>query len=456
MIRSIKKIYDSSASLRFNEYGAKPMNQRQLHCALTLVVAIALSFLAGPAPAQSLDNLCGCKGHPKSLGDFDLRDEKTWPEGSRLDGTTLFFALPPDGVLVFDGFKGLRKEGDNRHWYLRFDRNAENTPVSILVAGDFELAGYVDLYLDGTNGGGGNQHMFGIGGAPGPGGFRGGDGAFFEVNDANQGGVGLGPKGGVGGTAEPLEHGQPGEFPGNRELRPLIGGSGGGGGSSSQAGNCSGGGGGGGGGAILIAVNGKIVNNAAIVADGGHGGGHSNGECSRSGGPGSGGAIRLIATKIEGGGYLYARGNRGSGSWKPGIIRLESVEEMALSNHRLVPTPIRSSVPSPLFDPVPADIRITAVGGQTAPPKRTGKEGAVEILLPKPGKTPVQLQTRGVPAGTTVEVTMKAKAGGQVLSQRGELNPKNCKKDGSCTLVLDFELPTGAWFAEASASFEAP
>ena len=43
-------------------------------------------------------------------GDFDLRDEKTWPEGSRLDGTTLFFALPPDGVLVFDSFKGLRKK----------------------------------------------------------------------------------------------------------------------------------------------------------------------------------------------------------------------------------------------------------------------------------------------------------------------------------------------------------
>ena len=80
----------------------------------------------------------------------------------------------------------------------------------------------------------------------------------------------------------------------------------------------------------------------------------------------------------------------------------------------------------------------------------------MEILLPKPGKTPVQVQTRGVPAGTTVEVTMKAKAGGTVLSQRGELNPKNCRKDGSCTLVLDFDLPTGAWFAEASASFQAP
>jgi len=417
--------------------------------------ALVLFFIA-PVQAQTLDNLCGCKDHPNSLGAFDLADEKSWPPGSRLDGTTLYFVLPADGVLVFDSFQAVRKEGDNRHWYLRFERNADNTPVTLLVAGDAVFGPYVDLYLDGSNGEGGNDKMFGRGGAPGPGGFRGGDGAYVDVNDANAGGAGLGPAGGAGGTPEPLTDGAQGSFSGNRDLRPLIGGSGGGGGASAKPGNCSAGGGGGGGGAILIAANGRVEVNNAIVADGGHGGGRSNGECSSYGGPGAGGAIRLVATKVQGGGYLYARGNRGGGQWNPGVIRIESVEESAMDNYRIHPTAVRSNVVAPLFNPVASEIRVTAVGGQTAPPKRKGKEGAVEILLPKPGKTPVQVQTWGVPAGTTVEVTMKAKAGGTVLSQRGELNPKNCSKDGSCTLVLDFELPTGAWFAEASATFQAP
>jgi len=412
--------------------------------------------LPGFSGAQTLDNLCGCQGHPKSLGKFSLYDDKTWPAGSRQDRNNIFIPLPADGVLVYDEFKADRKEDDRGSWQIHVERNGDNTPVRLLVAGDFLLGSYVNLQVHGHDGARGDRNIFGRGGLPGPGGFRGGDGAYQEVNDASLGGVGLGPAGGEPGKIEPLEGGKAGGFSGNRELRPLVGGSGGGGGVSKDKGNCSGGGGGGGGGAILIAANGRLEIKGHINADGGHGGGRSNGDCSTNGGPGGGGAIRLVATQVAGDGYLSARGNRGSRDGIHGIVRIESVEEAQFHAHRSDPPALRTQVVAPLTDPLASRVRITAVGGQTAPPKRKDKAGAVEILLPKPGKTAVQVQTRGVPAGTTVEVTMKAKAGGKLLRQRGELNPKNCKKGGDCTLVLDFDLPSGAWFAEAMATFQVP
>lgn len=421
-----------------------------------LAATILLSSAGLPAQPRTLDNICGCKGHPESLGKFSLYDHKTWPAGSRQERNNIHIPLPANGMLVYDEFKADRKEGDHGTWYIHFERNADNTPVRLLVAGDFLLGPGVVFQIHGLDGARGNRHIFGRGGMPGPGGFRGGDGAYQDVNDASLGGFGLGPAGGAPGTTEPLGDAKAGGFSGNRELRPLVGGSGGGGGVSKEKGNCSGGGGGGGGGAILVAANGRLEIKGHINADGAHGGGNSNGKCASNGGPGGGGAIRLVATRVAGDGYLTARGNRGSRDGIPGIIRIESVEEALFLAHRSDPPAIRTQVIAPLASPVAAHIRITAVGGQTAPPKRKGKETAVEILLPKPGKTAVQVQTRGVPAGTTVEVTLKAKAGGRLLRQRGELNPKNCKKGGTCTLVLDFDLPGGAWFAEAVATFQVP
>jgi hypothetical protein len=423
---------------------------------IPVLLATAILLFGTALHAQTLDDICGCKGHAKAVKAFSLYDDKTWPAGSRQEHNNIYIPLPPDGVLVYEEFKADRKEGDHGSWQIHFERNADNTPVRLLVAGDFLLGSYVTMQVQGNDGARGDRNIFGRGGMPGPGGFRGADGAYQEVNDASLGGVGLGPAGGEPGKTEPLEHAKAGGFSGNRELRPLVGGSGGGGGVSKDKGNCSGGGGGGGGGAILVAANGRLDIKGHINADGGHGGGHSNGDCSTNGGPGGGGAIRLVATQVAGEGYLSARGNRGSRDGLNGIIRIESVEEAQFHAHRADPPAVRTQVIAPLADPAASQVRITAVGGQSAPPKREDKETAVEILLAKPGKTAVQVQTRGVPAGTTVEVTMKAKAGGQLLRQRGELNPKNCKSGGDCTLVLDFDLPGGTWFAEAMATFQVP
>src|SRR5690606_8658633 len=89
-------------------------------------------------------------------------------------------------------------------------------------------------------------------------------------------------------------------------LQPLIGGSGGGGGRGGS--NHAGSGGGGGGGAILIAASGTLSVTGTIDANGGDGGGLAGAGAGGQGAGGSGGAIRLMATRVEGNGRLYANG----------------------------------------------------------------------------------------------------------------------------------------------------
>ena len=171
------------------------------------------------------------------------------------------------------------------------------------------------------------------GGLGGPGGFRGGDGAYQLVNFAGRGGAGLGPGGGAGGNDNYFNngHGAAATFLGAPDLLPLVGGSGGGGGASTNtAPNCGGGGGGGGGGALLIAANGTITINGQLLADGGNMGTMSQHSCASGGGPASGGAIRLLATNIAGSGNIFARG--GSNVFTGARAQSGSIRMEALNN----------------------------------------------------------------------------------------------------------------------------
>lgn len=416
-------------------------------------------IFGGPSQAAGLD-LCGCKGHPQSLGDFDAAKQDTWPPGSALSDREriLTIPLPPDGVLIFDSFLASRW-GKRTDYQIRFERNTKNTPVTILVAGDGTIAKHVSVRVDGADGIRGNQHIHGRGGAPGSGGFRGGDGAYLDVNGANDGGEGQGPGGGIPGIGKvgEMTGGSAGTFVGSRDLRPLIGGSGGGGGASTGPGNCSGGGGGGGGGAILFAVNGTLTLDGGINADGGYGSHASNGKCSSGGSFGSGGAIRLIAQTVQGGGGMSARGNRGyQGNQSPGIIRIESLNSDKLRADWSAPPVIRTHVIGPIVNPVASTVAITAIGDQAVPDTLNGINGDVDLVLKEPGSVKVQVQTQGVPAGTTVEVAMKPKAGGAAIRERAELNASGCNAAGVCTAFVAFDLVSGTYFAEARATFETP
>jgi hypothetical protein len=402
--------------------------------------------------AQPLD-LCGCATLP-GLQPFDTANSATYPPGTADDGNFLTIPLPPDGILKFSSLRI-----QNRH--VAFTRNASNSPVTILVAGDVTFTSTVgccyNLSVSGGNASGGSSSFAGVGGSGGPGGFRGGDAASRAINGAAIGGTGFGPGGGASGTATPFTGGGAGTFLGLPELIPLLGGSGGGGGSSTSASstNCSGGGGGGGAGAMLIAANGTLtLTNYQLIADGGDGASAGNSSCSSAGGGGSGGAIRLVANLLRSAGTanLLARGGSGSLTGGNGRIRIESVDASSQTTFSATPAALRVVGPTPLVNPISPTVTITSVGGSAVPLVPQGTFGAIDVVLPAPGVTTVAVATTGVPSGTTVQVTMKPRIGGPAAAQTAPLT--SCNAAGACDTVVTFNLAAGAYVVEARATFE--
>lgn len=255
----------------------------------------------------------------------------TGADGAFNPTTSQSIQLPADGIFNYTSVNiptGVT---------ITYIKNAANTPVTILSAGDVTIAGTIDVSAttpDATSGGKG-----------GPGGFDGGNAGSaapraswlngYTGPTVGRAGVGPGggapgaPKypgaiytnsyfdltaggGGAYGLAPPASGGicptTPGVIYGNATLTPLIGGSGGGGGIGGPL--LSGTGGGGGGGAILIAASGIINVTGSILANGGtpvalNSLGTGRGT---SGGGGSGGAIRLIAATVSGNGTISAVG----------------------------------------------------------------------------------------------------------------------------------------------------
>ncbi len=424
----------------------------------TLVLAASICLL--PVVTHAAYDICGCAGSPESLGVFDTTDPSTWPPGTTTVGTyneTMTIPLPSDGVLIFDSVLIARRYTSLD---IRFTPNNNNTPVTILVAGDFKMGYRTNINVSGANGGNGSTSVAGHGGTPGPGGFRGADGAYMDGNLAVNGGKGLGPTGGDGGIGETSILPTRGTFPGTISLRPMLGGSGGGGGYSSATGNCSGGGGGGGGGAILIAANGTINldNNyysSGINADGGQGGNRTDSACSSAGAYGSGGAIRLIAQKITGRTALWARGGRQNNSNNDGIIRIESPND-SLAIGQFDPVPIRTGAISPLVNPLASWVEITTVDGTVVPTSLQGPSGGIDVFLDAPGSITMELNSGGVPAGTTINVTVKPKVGGTPIVSTAIINASNCDSVGNCSSYVTVDLAPGAYYAEAEATFQVP
>ena len=424
--------------------------------------------MATPLPLTAAFDICGCEGHPDSLGDFDNRtDPATWPVGITRDGCQdIRIALPPDGVVIFDSF--YVEDNNNvcetiQHIY--FTKNANNTPVTMLVAGNVSLVPgssgtNVELIVSGSPGSNGSPTKAGIGGAPGNGGFRGGDGASRDLLAASMGGPGLGPGGGEPGVDTLV--GGDARYKGRPELRPLIGASGGGGGGSAASGNCSGGGGGGGGGSIIIAANGTLhlgSTNVYIRANGGNRGGSTNGACASSGGLGAGGAIRLMSDTFSGDGRVTAL--RGDGANVNalnggGIIRIETITDVHTRSDLIQPAGLRTSSIGPVVNPVASTIAITAVDGTPTPTILTGSIGGIDMIVPAPGLITFQIETAGVPSGTTVDVAAKPKFGGVAFTDNVNLEPGSCNTAGECTVFSTIDLPSNAYFVESTATFQTP
>jgi hypothetical protein len=250
---------------------------RPAQCRPTRAVApLLLASLFGSAGVCAQADLCGCAGDAASRGAFDSADQDSFAAASAVwdGGQTVTIAIPDDGRIVFDSFR-VDETPNGQAATIRFAPPADvNPPVTLLAAGPVDIGSRGIINLNGDPGG---SLLPDSGGRGGPGGFRGGDGAYPEINFATHGGAGFGPGGGLGGTGGDASQGidpglgQGGSFVGIDQLTPLLGGGGGGGGGATDlAGtNCRGAPGGGGGGAILIVANQAITVDGVIQADGG-------------------------------------------------------------------------------------------------------------------------------------------------------------------------------------------
>lgn len=389
--------------------------------------------------------------------------------------------LPDDGVFNFTSLNipaGVT---------VRFERNALNTPVRILVAENALIDGVIDVRGGNSpatgSAGDGVIADDGLPGRGGPGGFDGGVGGNPGSSDI-AGGQGVGPGGGFpndnqrslsnlgivgcagggggfgkdgysgGGRCLSSQRAAGGVGYGNERLLPLIGGSGGGGASGGET--FTGSGGGGGGGAILIAVSGTLTINGEIRANGGASGEvEGAGEGGRGGG-GSGGGIRLIATTLGGDGPISAAGGRGastgshagSGLAAPGRIRLEA-ETM---NRSAGTTPQFSfAEPGPVFLTGMPSIRIASVGGIDAP---AVPSGSADIVLAQDFPNPVEVvvEAFNVPLGNTATITLTP-ATGQAFSV---ITNALDGTEAASSAMAQIEVPDGPSTLLASVSFTVP
>lgn len=402
----------------------------------------------------------------------------TGADGALTPNVDTVLALPDDGIFNFSEINipsGVT---------VRFEANALNTPVMLLVSGNATIDGVIDISGEtaapSVGAGDGNVGDDGLPGAGGPGGFAGGRGGDADPSTTNNGPrtaqSGLGPGGGIAVTDDlndPFCFGSGGTFAGvgeihtncrtrifadpygNADLLPLVGGSGGSGGHGSTSGVGSGGGGGGG--ALLLAVTGTLTVNGQILADGGRGGdlGHAVGSADfGTAGGGSGGGIRLVATTMDGNGAISARGAQAGAfsNFQPtradggtGRIRLEA--ENLLYTQATVP-PFSSSAPGELFVAGMPALRITSVAGQAVPDNPTGN---ADVLLPSDTPNPVELvlETTNVPVGNTLTVIVTPPRGAPVSTVSTALQGT----EASATATASVDLAAGGSVLLATLSF---
>lgn len=425
-------------------------------CFRAAAVLATIVWLLCTAPARAQLDICECTGSPDSLGAFVSSDPETYPPGSTLGQNILTIPLPEDGPLIFDSFTL-----DN-FVAVRFAPNAANDPARVLVAGDVMIGTNATIDVRGFQGPEPGGKVNATGGLPGPGGFRGGDGALPFVTMTTSGGVGLGPGGGAPGTPDLPEGdnveriGRPGLYVSGGRVA-FIGGGGGGGGSTTdlEGQTCLSAGGSGGAGAILIAANGTITVTGRILADGTAGRviGAQQRVCGDRGGSGAPGAIRLVAETITGGGMLSAILDSAEGE-----ILLEAFTIDLPGT--ITPEAKRSIAPGPVLPPAAPRVAITSVSGESVSmvndqpisERPQGGFGSIDVDVNSFDPVVVDVVSENVPEGTGVTVSAKSDTGGVLVEGTEAL--VNC--DGaSCTASVSLDLQPGKYFVEAQATFRA-
>lgn len=357
-----------------------------------LFVMFAVIVLSSPPASGQTFN----SGSTGSLGAFAPASNTvvTLPADGVLNYTTITI---PSGVTV------------------TFQRNAANTPVTMLAQGNVSIAGTIrvngdDAVVGGTSGSWGVT----TGSKGGPGGYNGGDGGLRGSSSSN-GTAGQGPGGGGPGLLPAIftQDGSYGAHSSFVNLIPLYGGSGGGGGVATTTQN--GPAGAGGGGAIVIASTTQITIQAtgSVTANGGVG----STPCAWTGaGAGSGGAIRLVAPQVTQQGTVQAKGGNnscvgGGGFGYAGRVRIEcttctlnATDPVASTSTTLGPITAAST---PALTALPT-LTITNVAGSTVPATPTGSHASPDLSLAAstPSELTVTLTATNVPVPTQFTVKM--------------------------------------------------
>ena len=316
---------------------------------------------------------------------IDLRQAITGPWNASNAAHAGQGVYDPEKWAVVFKYSSVNIEGS-----VTFTNHPTRAPVVWLVKDNVRISGTVDL--SGQPAVTGLEAL--IHAEPGPGGFRGGAGGTPGS------GQGMGPGGGVVGTYQTSY--------GNPQIVPLIGGSGG------QAHGPAGGGPGGG--AILIACAGEIEINGRLIALG------SIGAIPGATGTGSGGAIRLIATRIAGGGEVGAySGGAPSSLGNAGRIRIETFQ----LSQGLKLNPETIAVP-PANPPIlwPAEsapsVRVLRVDGIDSPAEPTAPLArAADIALQNDKAVEIFIESKNFPLEGFVELKVTHKFGAGSPSWKG-------------------------------------
>jgi hypothetical protein len=333
--------------------------------------------------------------------------------GAFAPATNTTVALPADGILNYTTVTipaGVT---------VTFQRNATNTPVTLLAQGAVTIAGAIRVDGDAALAGNGSGN-WGVtpGQTGGPGGFKGGDGGIRGQTPTNGTG-GQGPGGGDPGLVPAIftRSGWYGASAPSLPLIPLYGGSGGGGGVATTSQN--GPGGAGGGGAMVIASTTQILiqSSGMVTANGGAGIAGAPDNCALvSAGAGSGGAIRLVAPQVTHQGTIHALGGAaaciGAGVTEyPGVIRIECVTCTLATTIPAASVvnalgPITTASTPPLTGA--PNIIISAIAGMAVPTAPSGSHGTPDLTL-SPTSSPdvvVTLTIQNVPVPRQFYVKM--------------------------------------------------
>lgn len=306
-----------------------------------------------------------------------------------------------------------------------FIPNANNTPVVWLVRGNVTINGTVNI--SGQNG---NRAQGGLGG---PGGWQGGCGAPSAT-------AGQGPGGGTPGCS-----GNPAVYSyGNKYLIPLLGGSGGGGDT------CGPYGAGGGGGAILIAASSNVVFNGNINANGGTGNGSGWSASDSSAGDGSGGAIRLVSSKITGGGTILCVGG-GHTAYPTGIARFDTYDNEFYGTIQANFTQGSQFIVMPSAGQLP-QVNVTSVGGVSVSASPTGVLSTPDTVLSAQQNNPVSIIVNCVnlPLHSLVTVTVKPATG--LPATATTYNDTGTTVSSTATVSINIPRGGGLIYATASSN----